>query len=81
MANRNMLHFSHLERFEKWMADKGFAKQAPIEPYEAYRARKGTNTVVIYRRNDAKEHFTIQRKDETLVRRFLRETKGERHGI
>lgn len=76
MAVRNLLHMDKLESFEDFLRAEGYMI-LPVSrnPYEALRARKGKDTVIIYRRSDAKEHLSIMDKDFQLVERFL---KGER---
>lgn len=79
MAIRNLLHMDKLEAFEEFLRDEGYMI-LPLSknPYEALRAKKGRDTVIIYRRSDAKEHLSIMDKDYWLVERFLEAGKGEK---
>lgn len=73
MANRQTLHFNHLEKFEQWLIEKGYSI-LPISqnPYEVLRAKKDKNTIVIYRKSGAKEHLSVMDKDYRLVQEFLK---------
>ena len=77
MAERCLLHRNKLEPLKIWLTSSGYELHPLKGMYEVLRATKGKETVIIYRKSLAKEHLTVQQKDQGLIRRFIRETKGE----
>lgn len=77
MAERCLLHKNKLEPFKVWITSSGYELQETKGLYEVLRATKGKETVIIYRKTQAKEHLTVQQKDYKLIRQFIREVKGE----
>lgn len=76
MATRNILHISKLQEFEDFLETKGYMIVATSKnPYEVLRAQKDGDTVVVYKKKDAKEHLSTTDKDYHLVREFI---KGQR---
>jgi ABC-type Na+ transport system ATPase subunit NatA len=75
MAERRLLHKNKLDLLKEWLSAKGYEIQATKDFYEVLRAKKDKNTVIIFRKNDVKEHLTVQQKDHALIRQFIRETK------
>lgn len=76
MATRNILHISKLQEFEDFLETKGYMIVATSKnPYEVLRAQKDGDTVVVYKKKDAKEHLSTMDKDYHLVREFI---KGQR---
>ena len=75
MAERCLLHKNKLDLFKWWLTTKGYEIQPPKDFYEALRAKKDKETIIIYRKNEIKEHLTVQQKDHRLVRQFIRETR------
>ena len=75
MANRHTLHINHLEGFKAFLANEGFDLGDPKGDYAVLYAKKGSRTVILYRRNDTKQHLTVQDRDMRLVRRYLDERK------
>lgn len=73
MANRSILHIKHVPEFRVWIETVGYTAISPSGPYELMRARKGDDVVIVFKRNTAKEHATVQSKDVGLVRKFLKE--------
>ena len=67
MAVRNILHIDKLEAFEEFLRFEGYMI-LPLSknPYEVLRAKKGRDTVIIYRRSEAKEHLSVMDKDYGL---------------
>lgn len=43
--------------------------------YEVLRAKKSKDTVIVFKKDNAKEHLSVQQKDYRLIRQFIRETK------
>lgn len=79
MANRDTLHLKHLEPFTLWLMEQGYVRQPTTNFYEALRMRKGKDTIVLYRRNNMEQHFSVREKDMRLVHAFLRyHKKGAR---
>lgn len=75
MAERCLLHQKKLELFKRWLAIKGYEIQPTKGNFEVLRAKRKTDTVIIFKKIDAKEHLSVQQKDYRLVRQFIRETK------
>ena len=71
MANRNTLHKKHLEEFKTFLRESGYAVLDPRGICEAVRAKKPGETIVIYRKMDAKEHLTVPKQAEMAVRLFF----------
>lgn len=81
MANRALLHMNKLKDFECWLEKQGYMI-LPISknPYEILRAKKGKDTVIIYRKGDSKEHLSIMDKDYDLIHKFMMESKLKTNG-
>ena len=75
MAERCLLHQSKLDLLKWWLSSRGYEIQATKGMYEVLRAKKGKDTVIIFEKCGAKEHYTVQQKDDKLIRQFIRETK------
>ena len=76
MAERCLLHQNKLDLLKWWLSSKGYEIQATKGDFEVLRAVKGKDTVIIFRKLGAKEHLTVQQKDDKLIRQFIRETRG-----
>ena len=77
MAERCLLHKNKLYMFERWLSSKGYEIQDTKSVSEVLRATKDKETVVIFQKNNAKEHFTVQQKDYLLVRQFIKQAKNK----
>jgi hypothetical protein len=66
-----MLHVNKLEEFEQFLEVKGYMILPTVGAYEVLRARKGKDTVIVYRQREVKEHLSIMDKDYRLVREFM----------
>lgn len=79
MAIRNLLHMDKLEDFEEYLKNDEGYMILPLSnnPYEVLRAKKGSDTVIIYRRSSAKEHLSVMEKDYRLVERFLHGVRAD----
>ena len=78
MATRNILHISKLQEFENFMESKGYMIVATSKnPYEVLRAQKDGDTVVVYKKKDAKEHLSTMDKDYHLVREFIKSQRKQ----
>lgn len=77
MTTRNILHISKLTEFEQFLEDKGYMIFATSKnPFEVLRAKKDRDTVIVYKKSNAKEHLSTIDKDYHLVREFI---KSQRH--
>lgn len=79
-ANRYLLHKSKLEKLREWLENNGYEILPTKGQYEVLRAKKDKNTVIIFTRENAKEHYTVQGKDTKLIRAFIRENKELQNG-
>lgn len=78
MASRELLHASKLNDFGKWIEEQGYMiLPTSKNPYEVLRAKKDKDTVIIYQKNDSKEHLSVMDKDYSLIRRFINESKKQ----
>ena len=75
MANRCLLHLNKLDSFALWLEAKGYKVQPTKGQYEALRAKNDKDTVIVFKKNGAKEHLSVQQKDHRLVRQFIRSYK------
>ena len=83
MAERCLLHKNKLDLLKWWLSSKGYEIQATKGCYEVLRAKKSKDTVIVFKKDNAKEHLSVQQKDYRLIRQFIRETKelvGEDNG-
>lgn len=73
MATRSILHISKLQEFESFLEDKGYMIISTSKnPFEVLRAKKDRDTVIVYKKADAKEHLSTMDKDYHLVREFIK---------
>lgn len=72
MATRNLLHKSHLEEFREWLVKTGYQIHETKGIYEVLRASRGGSVLIVYRKADLKEHYSVRDIDCSIVRRFLR---------
>lgn len=78
MATRNILPINKLGEFEDFLERKGYMILATSKnPYEVLRAKKDSDTVIIYQKNGAKEHLSTMDKDYHLVREFIKTQKSD----
>lgn len=78
MAERCLLHQNKLDLLKWWLSSRGYEIQATKGMYEVLRAKKGKDTVIIFKKAGAKEHLSVQQKDHNLIRQFIRETKDNK---
>lgn len=81
MATRSILHISKLREFEDFLERKGYMILATSKnPYEVLRAKKDSDTVIVYQKKEANEHLSTMDKDYRLVREFIKSQKNnEKH--
>ena len=77
MAERCLLHKNKLDLLKWWLSSRGYEIQPTKDFYEVLRAKKDKDTIIIYRKNEIKEHLTVQQKDHRLIRQFIRETRTQ----
>ena len=78
MAMRSLLHKSKLERFGKWLESRGWTLQEPKGFYEVLRATaNGKHTLVVWRRLELIEHYTVSDKWAVLVREFIKNERED----
>lgn len=78
MATRNIVHISKLQEFEDFLETKGYMIVVTSKnPYEVLRAQKEGDTVVVYKKKDAKEHLSTMDKDYHLVREFFKSQRKQ----
>lgn len=78
MAIGNLLHVTKLEEFKAWLTSKGVAYRPGKGEYQVLQVHLGdAGWAVVYRRNNAREHFSLNQTLEPLVKRFIRETGNE----
>ena len=77
MAERCLLHQNKLDLLKWWLSSKGYEMQATKGIYEVLRAKKNKDTIIIFRKDGAKEHLSVQDKDYKLIRQFIKETRAE----
>lgn len=76
MAIRNLLHKNKLEDFKRWLISKGWELEPTRGVYEALRARRGNGSpLIIFAKDDHKEHVTVQSKDFRVVKAYLRDSR------
>lgn len=75
MAERCLLHKDKLDLLKWWLSSRGYEIQTTKGIYEVLRAKKDKDTVVVFKKDNAKEHLSVQQKDHRLIRQFIRETK------
>ena len=80
MAERCLLHQNKLDLFKWWLCSNGYEIQETKGCFEVLRAKRGKETIIIFRQLDKKEHLTVQQKDYRTVRRFITETRGLKDG-
>ncbi len=76
MANRHILHVSKLDDFILWLKQDGWLIQPCKGYYEKLRAKKGKRTLIVYFRfADILNHYTVQDKDVSIVKAYLRDRR------
>ena len=76
MAQRDLLHKSKLDDFRSWLFDKGWSIEDTKGDYEVLRAVKDKRTLILYRRAEVKEHYSVQDKDVAIVREYIKDRKS-----
>ena len=71
MANRCLLHKNKLEVFKEWLVQDGWVIEAPKDYYEALRAKRGNELVLLFS-GKSLEHYSVRNEHVKVVRRFIR---------
>lgn len=81
MATRNILPVNKLSEFEDFLERKGYMILGTSKnPYEVLRAKKDSDTVIVYQKKEVNEHLSTMDKDYRLVREFIKSQKNnEKH--
>lgn len=80
MADRKTLHFSKLEEFKKWLVKNDWEiKPLSRSDYEVLRAKKDSDWVIVYKKDDATEHYSLTNNSIFVVNRWIRERKMRKH--
>ena len=80
---RDLLHFRHLAEFGDWLAANGYEQRPGKGGYQVLQIRLPFKREwhAIYKRDRAKEHYTVPNQLQGAVRRFIRERKnGDSNG-
>lgn len=72
MAIRNLLHTNKLLAFEEYLESLDYMILPTVGDYEVLRARKGKDSIIVYKKADSSEHVSIMDKDYKIVRSFLK---------
>ena len=75
MRSRNRLHKSKLTQFSNWLEWHGWTPEKTKGLYEVMRKRKGDELLLVYDRNEAKEHYTTYDVSERELSRWLNQRK------
>ena len=73
MSDRTLLHRNKLEMFKWWLTSIGYEIQNTKGGSEVLRAKKDSETVIIFQKQNAKEHLTVREQDLDLVKKFVRQ--------
>lgn len=74
MATRNLFARSHLPPFRAWMAERGWVEQPTKGRYEVARWTHPEHPpLILWARETATVHVTVQEKDWRVIRAFIRD--------
>jgi len=80
MANRSTLAFTKLEDFKAWLISNGCELLDPKGFYEVIRWKsnvKNESMPIIFRKSDAKMHFSCNEVAASYVRAWLRQRENK----
>jgi hypothetical protein len=81
MATRNLLARTHLPAFRVWLAERGWVEQPTKGAYEVGRWTHAKHPpLILYARETATVHVTVQEKDWRLVRQFIKDKHSQKAG-
>lgn len=74
--SRNLLHKSKLPAFKSWLESRGIAHRPPRGDYDVLQVQAAPpDWFCVFDRISAPEHYTVDHRLESTVRRFIRSTK------
>ena len=74
MATRNLLARTHLPAFRVWLAERRWVEQPTKGQYEVGRWTHAEHPpLILYARETATVHVTVQEKDWRVIRAFIRD--------
>jgi hypothetical protein len=74
MATRNLLARTHLSAFRRWLAERGWVEKPTKGQYEVARwTHPEQPPLILYARETATVHVTVQEKDWRIIRAFIRD--------
>ena len=73
MADRRLLAISDIPLFSEWLASRGWKILETNGDYECLRAKRNNETLILFARDGAKVHVSIQDKDVPVVREFIKQ--------
>ena len=73
--SRNLLHKSKLQEFQEWLLNNHLTYRFTNAEFQVMQVYYKDHWQPIYDRIDAKEHYTVVRPLEPLVKRFIKESK------
>ncbi len=71
VANRDRLHWNHLDALATFAATRGYTREPNKGPYDALRLRHAKGVLTIYARAGAREHVTVGEDAASLVHAFF----------
>ena len=72
--SRNRLHISKLGQFKLWLQENGYDTRPGVGFWQVLQVRIGPNWLGVFTRLKMKEHFTVDRRLDSVVTKFIRET-------
>jgi hypothetical protein len=73
MRNRALLHFNKIDDFANYACHKWGYKKIPTKGiYEVLRLKGKLGIIIIYKKNDAKQHATVHGAALHLVKNYLK---------
>lgn len=75
--SRNLLHKTKIEAFKAWLDEKGIEHRPARGTYQVLQIKtKNGQWQCVFDRLDAPEHYTVAWPLESMVHRFIRDSKA-----
>lgn len=75
--SRNTLHLSHLEAFKQFLIDEFIAFRPGRGDFQVLQVKLPDNQwACVYSRLDMPEHYTVDKRLDSLVSKFIAHRKG-----
>ena len=71
MAVRNLLSKNKLEAFKQWLEENKWQIVPVKGEYEILRGKRNGRCIIIYERNNSKEHLSVRDCDVDVIKEFL----------